>query len=73
MGLFCQNNIKKQVFWPFDHVPVVNSDYMTTDCEHWVTHLLNINIETRHKWFYNEAAGTYYIYIFRLTLLSRLF
>ena len=33
---FCQNNIKKQVhvFWPLDHVPVVNSDYMMTDCEH---------------------------------------
>ena len=34
MGLFCQNNIQKQVFWALDHVPVVNSDSMMTDCEH---------------------------------------
>ena len=28
-------NIKKQVFGVLGHVPIVSTDYMTTDFEHW--------------------------------------
>ena len=36
MALFLKNNIKKQVFWSLEHVPVVSIDSMTTDLEHWL-------------------------------------
>ena len=34
MALLLKINIKKQVFWPLGHVPVVSTDSMTTDLEH---------------------------------------
>ena len=37
-----------------------------------VTHIWNMDIEIRHRWFYNEAAFTSYIYIFVFTLFYRM-
>ncbi len=34
MGPFIKKNMKNQIFWPLDHVSVVNTDSMTTDFEH---------------------------------------
>ncbi len=38
--LFPKYSIKNQVFWAFRHVPVISTDYMTTDLEHCLSILV---------------------------------